>query len=191
MLFSDTLTFSNLGLGPNDIATIVFVLDIQGTYGRTAGQDRGQANFSFHARSGLNSAALTDQVSGGAIYRTSSGSNFVNSTASPEEFSLFNVSGDWTQSATDLFLASVDILGSDPTIAFKMSLHAAGPADFSHTASIHLTLPTGTTFSSSSGVFLSAQNGNQIPEPGSLALIALALGVFGLLEIRRKQSRGG
>lgn len=176
VLFSDTLTFSIAGLGQNDVATIVFLLDVQGTYGRSVGQDRGQANFSFSAQSGvMNGVALTDEVSGTALYRTSSSSNSVNSTASPEEFSLVNVSGDWTQSATDLFRASVDIVGSDPTIAFSMSLIAGGPADFSHTAGIDLALPAGASFTSSSGVFLADHNGTQIPEPATLTLLMLAL----------------
>ncbi len=45
--------------------------------------------------------------------------------------------------------------------------------DFSHTAVYGLTVPDG-TFTSDSGVFLTQQN-TSAPEPGTLALLALAL----------------
>lgn len=178
------------GLGLNDTATVTFKLDVEGTYARAAGQGIGQANFSFYAVSGLEDINTNtfDLVSGAAIYRTEWGSDVVNSTAAPEVFSSANNIGDWQQLSTNQFLATIDVSGSDPTLLFVMDLGAGSPADFLHAGRISLSpLPTGVTFTSDSGVFLSQRTPTtSIPEPASLALLGLGLASLGFVRRRKR-----
>jgi hypothetical protein len=54
--------------------------------------------------------------------------------------------------------------------------------DFSNTGQMGLVLPTGVSFTSDSGLFLTQSEGSAVPEPGSLLLVGLgiaALGCFG------------
>lgn len=175
----DMLWLAIPGLDPGEVQTVSFDLVVNGTYARATGQDRGQAGYQFLAASGLFSGALADQVMGSVGWKTSSGSNIVNSTATPEEFYTFSAIGDWTQLATNHFAASIDVSGDDPTLGFRIGLQAGGPADFSSTATVRLMLPDGSTFMSESGVFLSA-----VPEPASAGL--LALGLAALAGLRRR-----
>ncbi|MBK6864284.1 MAG: PEP-CTERM sorting domain-containing protein [Ideonella sp.] len=176
----DMLWLDIPGLDPGEVQTISFDLVVNGTFARAPGQDRGQAGYQFLAASGLYTYALTDMVMGSVGWKTASGSNVVNSTATPEEFYTFSTIGDWTQLATNHFVASIDVSGDDPTLGFKIGLSAGGPADFSNTATVTLSLPDGSSFVSESGVFLSA-----VPEPASAGLLAVGLALLAGLRRRR------
>jgi hypothetical protein len=75
-------------------------------------------------------------------------------------------------------------LGIGETISGACGLGTA--CDYSQTASVAFDLPTGTTFTSDSGVFLSQSGPSQVPEPGSAALLATGIAGFMLVRKYRK-----
>jgi MYXO-CTERM domain-containing protein len=174
----DLLWISVPGLDPGEHATLRFELQVDGGFGRPPGSLTGHAGFLFQAYSGVFSFALTDTVGAQVAWRTASGSDAWNTTAAPEEFQVFNPTGDWTVVSTDHFRAEIDISGDDPTLGLRMGLSAAGPADFAHTATLRFG-GAPVDFFSESGVLLSA-----VPEPGASAL--WALGLAALLVHRRR-----
>lgn len=76
---------------------------------------------------------------------------------------------------------------TDITIDADMLLNAGlgGSADYYDTGTISMVLPSNVTFTSNSGVFLSQSGQSDVPEPGSLAIFAAALGLL------RWKRRGG
>ena len=77
--------------------------------------------------------------------------------------------------------------GSDPLLSLELSMLAYNcsngmTCDFSNTGSISFGLPQGVSFTSDSGVFLTAAT----PVPATLPLLAGGLGMIGL-GIRRKR----
>jgi len=65
-----------------------------------------------------------------------------------------------------------------------------GIFDLSHTGSVSLVLPTGVTFLSDSGVFLTAPSGGGVPEPASWALMIVGFAAAGGT-LRRRQAAIG
>lgn len=59
--------------------------------------------------------------------------------------------------------------------------------DFSHTGRMALRLPTGVTFTSGSGVFLTAPFAAAVPEPASWAMLTLGFGLCGTVARRRRR----
>jgi hypothetical protein len=94
-------------------------------------------------------------------------------------------STDWITQVT------VTVTGPTATvpIGFGMNLASDGNdvADFSNTASVSFTLPQDVTYTSASGVFMTANA--SVPEPGTFPLVAGIIAAIGLF--KRKQSSGG
>lgn len=169
----DLLWISVPGLDPGETTTLRFELQVDGGFGRAPASGIGQASFYFGAYSGVFSYAFTDTVGAQVAWRTAWGSNVWNTTAAPEDFQVFNPTGDWTVVSTDHFRAEIDIRGDDPTLGLYMGLSAAGPADFAHTATLRFG-GAPVDFVSESGVLLS------VPEPGPAALWSLGLAALAL-----------
>jgi hypothetical protein len=85
-----------------------------------------------------------------------------------------------------------NLTGMNPTIGFSSYLYAVisnGGADFSNTATVNLTVPTGVTFTSASGAFLTQVDSpviGLVPEPATWAMFLLGFGVVGYSMRRRK-----
>jgi hypothetical protein len=179
--WTDEILLTIPGLTAASTNTIDIVLTVEGTYTAIDNNQKGMGNFSFYALSGLDTYANVDQLAIGATY-TSDGTPGTYSTASPHQFSTYNGIGDWTALGPETFLGQIDISGADPSLRLDFDLvQIAGPADFSHTASIWLDLPEGATFESASGVFLS--EASPVPIPATLVLFGA--GIIGLAGIRK------
>jgi hypothetical protein len=109
-------------------------------------------------------------------------------TISPP-FSILNqggwVSGSWAPGSSpslSIFNGVYALVGATPTLDVRGALdtfaNSVASATYSNTAAFQMSLPTGVSYSSASGVFLSA-----VPEPGSWAL--MLAGVGGLLTLAR------
>ena len=72
-------------------------------------------------------------------------------------------------------------------VGINASIGAGGVFDLSHTGRLSVALPTGTTFKSASGVFLTDSGG--VPEPASWALMIVGFGGVGAAIRRRHASR--
>ncbi len=77
-----------------------------------------------------------------------------------------------------------------PDFAISMSLGAGGSgtsfSDFSHTAGITFSLPSGLTFTSDLNVFLTKQYTTDVPEPSTWAML---LGGFGAVGVAARRAR--
>ncbi len=61
----------------------------------------------------------------------------------------------------------------------EMNCNTGQVCDFSNTGQMGLVLPTGVSFTSDSGVFLTQSEGSAAPEPGSLLLMGLGIAAMG------------
>ena len=99
----------------------------------------------------------------------------------------------WDGPGHMLFTAGYELVGEDDEIGLLMQLTTVGgfgSANFSHTTALTFDLPSNVSFTSASGVLLSATNpgggggGGTVPEPSAMALMAVA--ALGLRWSRRR-----
>lgn len=188
-VLQDVLTI--LGPGPTAALTLQMHLDgnftmtgatglaeIQtGVYMDLDGGNYGQASLGLnrHYSSGYANTppqdTLTSQLIGG--YAPSS---YVNTTAN---------------TADGLLVMTVNVPTNQPiglNMGLEMIYKQLAPtvfagADFQHTAQVSLSLPAGYSYTSASGVFLSAA---PVPEPGDVPMLAAGLALLGMVMRRRK-----
>jgi hypothetical protein len=88
------------------------------------------------------------------------------------------------------FTGFIAVTGANPVVQLSAALNldcsgiVSCDTDFSHTGTISLVLPGGTTYSSASGVFLTNQSTSAAPEPGTLFLLGLGLAGIALARNR-------
>lgn len=183
--FSDTLTFQ--GIAPGDVTTIGITIQVNGTF-----LGGSIPNFYFNAFSPTYEERPVDQLAASVGYRgTFIGGNTPGGTytTSSSNMNVFNMIGDWSQFGPSAFIGSIDIYGNAPTLWFDMMLDGSGVFDLSHTAAISLDLPEGLSFTSDSGVFLSAASPQPVPEPATLALLCFGLTGLGFTRVRTRAWR--
>lgn len=162
----ETLNFHVAGAGPGARTTIQVRYEVDGAY--ESGALTPSMNFNFN----FGPSAF--------IFGGSDASGFTNGGA-PGNW--IDPRLEWFGPGHMLFTAGYELIGDDTELGLLMQLRTIGgfgSADFSHTAALSFDLPSNVSFTSASGVFLTATHGggdpgNQVPEPPALALLAVAL----------------
>jgi hypothetical protein len=163
----DGLTFHVLGGGSANV-TLTYALDgnlgfgVNGSYSQAIRYEIGSANMGW--------TAADDSSGGSAQVGTGETAGFTSFTYTNDTPSGFQFQGTFTVTdgeALQLFFAQNMTCGGDAT------------CDFENTGQMGLMLPTGTSFTSNSGVFLTQTEGSSTPEPGSLLLMGLGMTAIG------------
>ena len=144
--------------------------DSQGDVETTLTLGSGQFNASI--MSGPNSYTPTVRL--GAI------SNWVSYTVSPSDPGDLQFNGVYALTGAETDLSVLERLYAGCGIGTACS--------FEHTAALTFSLPQNVTYTSDSGVFLTAEEIQSVPEPGSMILIATGLGALGLVRQRRRSA---
>lgn len=185
----DSIALSIPGLDAGETATIGIRFTIDGSFA-----DGAQLSGHFSAISAF------DSLIGTPIWRgtflggnTESMSSTIYSIDAAPGYQWNSASGDWSQTGASVFEGQVDIWGSDPLLNINMWLTGSNNFDLLSTATIDLILPTGSSFTSDSGVFLSARGGGggggTVPTPGSLPLVIAAVSVATPLLVRMRSRK--
>lgn len=162
----DTLNFHVAGANPGTRTTIQVSYEVDGNY--MPGDS--EPNMGFWFNFGPGTGAFGSSNAGGYFGGNHPG-NWINPIMT------------WDGPGHMLFTAGYELVGEDTEIGLLTQLQTIGgfgTADFSHTAALSFDLPSNVSFTSASGVFLTATNpgggggGGTVPEPTVLALLAAA-----------------
>jgi PEP-CTERM motif len=160
--FSDLLTFNITGAGPATVTNITVSL----VFDRDLSLNTAQGDLRF----------------GNAFATATSGKQVVNSSTQGGW-----VTGVWASKSPGLsvFTGIYALVGATPSLGLRTYLSTdtgwATGSSYDNTAAFEMTLPAGVSYSSSSGVFLSA-----VPEPETYALLLAGLSVVGFMACRRR-----
>jgi hypothetical protein len=171
----DGLTFSVAGGGSANV-TMTYVLD--GSLGTT---NLVESSYSSEIQYFIGSADMvwTGQLTDmglAPVVGTGNTSGFNSFTYTNNTISGFQFQGTFTVTNGE----SVQLFFSQ-----QMNCNDGEICDFSNTGQMGLVLPTGTSFTSDSGVFLTQSEGSAVPEPGSLLLMGLGIAAMGCFARRR------
>ena len=185
--YFDTLHFSVLGAGAGTITPVQLTFRVDGTMvnSGTDTYDSGAAAEVFGQLTFGHSDARFDLKSNAATgYVTTLG--YLDTYPS-------NAQGVWVSTpgfASNTYTETYLLTGASGDIAVDLSVNLECSlgyvCDFSHTAKLGLVLPTGASFTSESGVFLTASVGGAVPEPASWALLITGFGAVGAASRRRR-----
>ena len=160
----DVLTFaSNAGSDPFNIGV---KLHIDGAF---AGS--GQATLGF----------ALDSLQASVHYQNSNRAPAT--TASPGTMIDFGHNGVWDQYGPEDFFGHL-LINPARAVTITMNLSGYSFADFSNTAAVSFILPEGVTYTSDSGVFLTAPGG--VSEPATWAMMIVGFGSLGAVLRRRR-----
>ena len=170
--FSDRLTFNIDGAGPATVTTIRVSFAIDGGF-TLLNSSRASAQVNGDLRFGVAFATLND---GNAVV--------------PSQIQGGWVTGGWVSDSpgTSVFTGTYALVGAAPTLDLRTRLMTNADwgalASYSNTAAFQMSLPANVSYTSDSGVFLSA-----VPEPGTWALMLAGLAGTGWVARRRRQQR--
>ncbi len=182
----DQLKFNVTGANANTTTDIGVKFILDGTLSATA--PAGMSD--VRAIDSFGNAVIDTSVSDGNLNLASSLHNFT------PFISNFSQSGWASYTLSDsnpgqiTFSGIYAIQGANQSLGLSMFINTNAQmyasSNYSNTNGIQLTLPTGVSYTSDSGVFLA--NISPVPEPESYAMMLAGLGLIGLMVHRRKKS---
>jgi len=182
----DTLHFTVAGADADTVTPITFVFAVDGTLVQTSSYGQGYVRASLNLNNEGAQVSYNQDLNSGTNNLDVATAPLVNGWAS-RDYSVLT-------SNQALFEGTFDIIGStsDVLVDLQMEVNCSDgmTCNFDNTGSVDLILPSGVTYTSDSGVFLSGLSPTSVPEPSSLAGLASAIGGVAVA-LRRRRSPNG